>query len=322
MDKKNCEEKCSIGNTNTIELDDGGRKVAWCFTSFEEKLTINGINLEKNEEMLKKFFKYFCFSPEVCPTTQRKHFQGFFCLIGKNGMSLSTIKKKINGKWKLIPSNGSAEQNRTYCGGADYEKCGKKKEKNPLFFEWGVIPNQGKRTDLTLLKDEILKGDKTVKEIRHENPMVYHQYGRTLEKLEDDFWSKQFRTKMPKTIWYYGTTGVGKSHKAFENYNPETCYILNTRDGGFWEGYEGQKKIIINEFRGEIPFSELLTICDKWPYKCKRKCRSTFPLLAEEIIITSCSRPEEIYSKSLDDDDKMDQFLRRCEVIELKKDKR
>lgn len=267
------DEKCSENNTNTIEPTNL-RKVVWCFTSFEVDLLVNGDKIE-NGEKLKKVFKYFCFSPEVCPNTGRHHFQGYFSLLGKNGLSRSSIKKKINSSWHLIPANGTSEQNRIYCGGGDYEKNGKVKKRNPLFFECGELPLQGKRTDLNELKkskikkiakknlildcqnsnmvkqeniidlkelhEEIKKG-KTVKEIRLENPKIYDKYARTLNMLEDDHVTKKFRTEMPKCTWHWGKTGVGKSHKVLKDFDPDNDYLLNIKDGGFWKDYEGQKR--------------------------------------------------------------------------------
>lgn len=302
---KNCVEVLK-GNTDTLSLEDDGKKCkSWCFTSFE---------IEKPVFFAEKF-RYLCFSPEICPTTKKNHYQGYFYL--NNDMTLSAIKKKINGKWKLIKCNGTPQQNKIYCGSEDYIKDGKVKLKNPLFEEFGTIPKQGQRVDLIEINEKIKKGA-SVKEMRQEDPLLYHMYGRTLEKLEDDYLRTQYRKDMPQVIWYYGKTGTGKSHTAFKNYNRDTDYLLNVKDGGFWEGYLGQKTVIINEFRGQIPFEDLLQICDKWDYMCKRKGRETIPLLANKIIITSCKRPEDIYKHSLDDEDCIDQFTRRCEIIELK----
>ena len=306
---KNCGEVVK-GNTETLTIEDDGKKCkSWCFTSFEKT----------EPEFFAEKFQYLCYSPEICPTTGKNHWQGYFYL--KNDMTLSAIKKKINGKWNLRKARGTAQQNQIYCGFDKYEKDGKIKEKNLKFKEFGIIPQQGKRTDLKELNERIKKGT-SVKTIRQEDPMIYHQYGRTLEKLEDDYLRTLYRKDMPVVIWYYGKTGVGKSHTVFKketNYNRETDYLLNVKDNGFWEGYYGQKTVIINEFRGEIPFQDLLQICDKWDYLVKRKGKETIPLLANKIIITSCKRPEDIYSKSLDDEDNINQFLRRCKVIELTK---
>jgi hypothetical protein len=54
-------------------------------------------------------------------------------------------------------------------------------------------PKQGERTDLNVLRDEILAG-KSVQEIALENPDGFHQYGRTLKKLETIALRRKFRT--------------------------------------------------------------------------------------------------------------------------------
>lgn len=308
---KNCGEVVK-GNTN-LDLpkkpknNDVDRKAkGWCFTSFEE---------EKPSFIAEKF-QYLCFSPEVCPETGKKHWQGYFYL--KNDMTLRAIKKKIADKWHFTKASGTAKENFTYCGGADYSKDGKVKCKNELFEEFGTIPQQGKRNDLDALADEIKKG-KLVDDIVLENPTAYHQYGRTLEKIQSVVNSRKFRMleEMPDVTWYHGGTGVGKSHKAFENYNPLDTYTLNVEDNGFWEGYNGQKRIIINEFRGQMPFAALLQLCDKWPYDVKKKGCATVPCMADTIIITSCKTPQNIYKHSLDDEENINQFTRRCKIIEL-----
>lgn len=305
---KNCEEVLK-GNID-FEDTDKKRHRSYVLTSFCEE------EPEFCEEV-----QYLCYSPEICPTTKRKHWQGYIFFKSKDGYSIKKAQKILGGKYTIKPANGTPMQNKIYCGFDNYEKKEadgtiKKKDKNPLFKEFGEFPSQGKRTDLIEIKNEIFKGKK-VDDICVEDPLLYHQYGRTLEKLEDIYLMRQFRTEMPETIWYYGKTGVGKSHTAFQGYNPDTHYLLNVKDGGFWDGYVGQKTVIINEFRGEINFQDLLQICDKWPYGCKRKGKAKIPLLANKIIITSCKRPEDIYTNSLDDDDNIDQFVRRCKIIKL-----
>lgn len=303
MENEQIASMCLEGNTESSAQNFEGKKKNWCFTSFEKTKP------EFSEKM-----RYLCFSPEVCPTTLRPHWQGYFYL--KNDMTLSAIKKKINHSWKLIMCNGSPAQNRVYCGADRYEKDGKIKERNPLFEEFGTLPSQGARTDLIALRDEIVKGKKVAK-ILIEDPHTFHQYGRTLERLEDEINRSIVRTKMPVVKWYWGPTGVGKSHRAYNNWNSDEMYELNVNDGGFWEDYRGEKKVIINEFRGEMPFNVLLQVCDKWPFKCKRKGRIPRQLLAEEIVITSCHHPADIYKHSLNDDEKIDQLLRRIEIIKL-----
>lgn len=176
---------------------------------------------------------------------------------------------------------------------------------------------QGQRSDLMELKKNIEEG-KSVRDIILEDPVVFHQYGRTLTKLEDVIQSKKFRKWETKGIWYWGKTGVGKSHKAFEGFDPDTHYVYKD-DKGWWDGYRGQETVIINEFRGEdMDYSMMLKLTDKWPYEVKRRGREPAPFLAKTIIVTSSMKPEDVFF--CHKKDKIEQLLRRFEIIEVKRD--
>ncbi|AXH73077.1 MAG: helicase [Cressdnaviricota sp.] len=279
------------------------RMRAWCFTSWEKAKP-------------PKFYKgmqYLCFAPEYTPTTNKFHWQGY--VYWKSGKTLKACKRALRqgDGCNLEVCKGDAKANKNYIKGP-YSKGGKLKPANPDFKEFGDIPEQGKRTDLNLIKDKILDGAK-VDDIVVNQPMVYHQYGRTLTKLEDIVLRRKFRTEMTKGVWYWGESGVGKSHKAFEGYNPSTHYVY-PYDKGWWDGYTGQEIVIINEFRGQIRFGELLDLCDKWPKTVKRRGREPVPFLAKKLIITSCSPVDEIFH-NLSESDKLEQFHRRFESIEL-----
>lgn len=179
----------------------------------------------------------------------------------------------------------------------------------------GDKPTQGMRSDLNLIKDAILKG-KTVDEITIESPNIFHQYGRTLSKIEDIALRKKFRTEMTTCTWIHGSTGVGKSHEVFQDYHPDTHYLY-PRDNGWWDGYKGQETVIINEFRGEIQYSELLDLIDKWPKTVRRRGREPVPFLAKHIWITSSLPPEEVYF-NLAEKDSLEQLKRRCNVVHKK----
>jgi hypothetical protein len=199
--------------------------------------------------------------------------------------------------------SGNLDQNTDYCG------------KDGDFREFGEKPIQGKRADLISIKDLIMSGEKSVNQICESTPEIYHQYGRTLNKLEDIHFRSKYRTWMTEGIWIHGPTGCGKSHQAFEGYTPETHYVL-PEDSGWWDGYTGQETIIINEFRGSIKYSELLDLCDKWPKTVKRRNREPAPFLGKKIIITSSLSPEQVYC-NIACSDSLDQLYRRFEILEI-----
>lgn len=215
---------------------------------------------------------------------------------------------------KLFPR---AHINREKVKGALFRYCQKDETRVRGPYEFGEAPEQGERSDLKALKDEIV-GGKSINEILMENPIMYHQYGRTLEKLEDLTLAQKFRTEMTEGIWYYGETGVGKSHRAFEGYHPDTHYKINgdTIVKGWWDGYKGQETVIINEFRGGLTYSFLLELMDKWPLDVPRRNRGGIPFISKKIIITSSLAPEEVY-KNLAEKDSLDQLYRRCKIVQI-----
>lgn len=250
--------------------------------------------------------KYLVFGSEICPSTGKHHWQGYVYFFDKVSRKKAQKLLKIGNSHIEHILKDSTERAIEYC-----KEDGKYKE-------FGIPPCQGKRTDLDFIKNEILNGTK-VDEICLTRPMVYHQYGRTLNRIEELYLQKQFRTWMTKGIWYYGKTGVGKSEMWSKNFNPETHYKHNLACE-WWDRYKGQEICIFDEFRGQIKFSELLSLCDKHPHYVKRRGREDLPFLSKTIIITSSLHPEEIYRNSLHAEDKMEQFYRRFEVILLETD--
>lgn len=265
----------------------------WCFT-------YNNYT-EEGEKQLKEasIFTYIIFGHEICPTTGTPHLQGYFEM--KDAKTVTALTKKYLPKGvRLDRAKGTAEENKKYCS-----KEGKD------IFEKGKPKEQGKRSDLETLANEIRNG-RSVDNICVERPHLYHQYGRTLHRLEDIYLRDQFRKWMTTCDWYYGPTGIGKSHKAFENFDPKKCYVWKD-DNGWQDGYTGQETVIINEFRGEITYKKLLELIDKHPCEVKRRGREPAPFLAKHIIITSSLHPKEVYH-NLSVNDRLEQLERRVKI--------
>lgn len=218
----------------------------------------------------------------------------------KDAKSFSKMKKLLPTA-HLEKAKGTPMENHEYCS------------KDGNYSTLGIISNQGARTDLTELKEKLLQGTTTEIDILLDNPMVYHQYGRTIQKLQDVILRKKFRTQMTTCEWVYGKTGTGKSHYAYTSYNPDTHYNWKN-DNGWQDGYVGQETIVINEFRGEIKYANLLELIDWTPLELPRRGREPVPFLAKHIIITSSLRPEQIY-RNLAKDDSLDQLYRRITIL-------
>lgn len=271
------------------------RKRAYCFT-------INNWTEEDLNGVKDISCNYIIAGDEVGDNGTR-HIQGYVEF--ENAKTFSRVKKLLP-RAHIEPRRGTPLEASDYC-----------KMDGKVLYESGELSQQGQRSDLAEVAVQIANGTLNENQLLAVDPYMYHQYGRTINKLQDLALRQRYRTEATQGIWYTGPTGAGKSHTAFEGYHPDTHYVV-PNDGGWWDGYTGQETIIINEFRGEIKYKELLEILDKWPKTVRRRGREPAPLLAKTCIITSKLRPEEVYH-NLSENDTMDQFYRRCKIITLEK---
>ena len=267
--------------------------------------TLNNYTTQE-EIMIQNFAdaSFIIYGHEVAPTTGTPHLQGYIEVTKKT--TIKALCKKLP-RCSFKVSKGTSDDNEDYC------------EKDGVgIFRKGTPMAQGERKDLKEVAQLILTGVLRVDSVVIDDPMLFHQYGRTLNKIEDLQMRRLFRKEMTTCTWYYGETGVGKSHKAYENYSPDTHYNWKD-DNGWQDGYAQQETVIINEFRGQITYGNLLQLIDKWPYELKRRQREPMPFVSKNIIITSSVPPQEIYTK-LSENDSLEQLMRRITLIKLLKD--
>lgn len=138
-------------------------------------------------------------------------------------------------------------------------------------------------------------------------PDIYVRYYRTLQCIAADH--DQPVSLEKHVVVYYGSTGTGKSRRAFEEAG-SLCYVKDPRSK-FWCGYRGESSVVFDEFRGGIDVSHMLRWLDRYPVRVELK-GSSAPLKAEKIWITSNLHPSEWYPE-LDGETKK-ALLRRLEI--------
>lgn len=89
---------------------------------------------------------------------------------------------------------------------------------------------------------------------------------------------------------YQGPTGTGKSKAAMELY-PGAYWKQRSN---WWDGYENQKVVILDEFYGWLPFDLLLRLCDRYPLLVETKGGQR-QFVADTIIITTNAMPNSWY---------------------------
>jgi len=111
---------------------------------------------------------------------------------------------------------------------------------------------------------------------------------------------------------FWGATGTGKSRTAWE----EATFDAYPKDpmSKFWDGYRGQKHVVIDEFRGTIGISHLLRWLDRYPLLVEVK-GSSVVCCANKVWITSNLHPRDWYPDM--DQLTIDALLRRLTIREF-----
>lgn len=187
-------------------------------------------------------------------------------------------------------------------------------KKDGDFIEIGKMSNQGARTDIYSAAQAIIKNELTAEELLLENPQLYSRTRNTINDLEQIRLRQLKRTEKTECIWYFGKTGCGKSHTAFEIANAAEDYYVYADDGKWWDDYTGQEVTIIDDFRGSIPYNQLLKLADKWETLVPRRGKAPIPFVSKKIIITSVLHPEEVYH-NLSMNDSLKQQYRRIKLV-------
>ena len=115
-----------------------------------------------------------------------------------------------------------------------------------------------------------------------------------------------------KCYVFWGKTGSGKSRRAWDEAGME-AYCKDPRTK-FWCGYQVEKHVVIDEFRGGIDVSHLLRWLDRYPVRVEIK-GSSRPLVAEKIWITSNISPDFWYPGL--DEETLNALKRRLEIVEF-----
>lgn len=252
--------------------------------------TLNNYTDSEVEEIKRINHKYMVFGYEVAPKTGTPHLQGYIQF--KNPRSFNAMKNRIK-RWNISIAKGSAAQNFDYC-----TKSGK-------YFENGIRPRSGTRTDLNKIKERILSGEHIAPVARDCINYQQIKYAETLYKYVPI--KVLYRKVYVK--WYWGRTGYGKTRTAVEEFNGN-CWI-SSRNLKWWDGYCDQKNIILDDFRGDFcTFHELLRILDGYPFRAEIKC-SSVQTVYDNIIVTSARHPRDVYLTVED----TDQLMRRIDEI-------
>lgn len=260
--------------------------------------TINNYTEEDKENAKVWDYKYIIMGYEIAPNTGTPHIQGY--VVFNREHRLSAVKK-LHGTAHWETAKASTEKNIEYCS------------KSGDFEEIGTRPKTAKEKgedEKTRWKNIIAMAKAGT--LEENEPKIYYQTYKTAEALKTRYMGAP---AIEKTVYvYWGPTATGKSKRAWEEAGMD-AFPKDPRTK-FWNGYNEQKHVILDEFRGGIDISHMLRWLDRYPTIVEVKGSST-PLMAEKIWITSNIHPKDWYPE-LDEETKK-ALLRRLKITEFKK---
>ncbi len=253
----------------------GPRKRHWCFTSYLVSLPIS---FDPN------IVRYCIYQREICPESKKEHFQGYIELYDNKRVRQV---KRILGECHLEPRRGSRDSARLYCTKEESAIKGTQVE----FGMWREDITR-KRKLCDLLKQPEMTLDDLIAIVPHE----YCRYHRGMEKLfmrRAAAKAKEFRTVIVDV--YVGPTGSGKTKKASEFADH---YFMPASDTLWFDGYEGQKVLVIDDFYGNIKYGIFLRMLDGYELQMPIKGGFVWAQWVH-VIITSNAEPKDWYQKGL-----------------------
>ena len=188
-------------------------------------------------------------------------------------------------------------------------------------------PQQGKRSDLDEI-EELLNSGATPEEI-FETAFRYRKYEKMIRA---DYLDRRIKeTPLIKTMnnsYHWGRPGTGKTYQYIKLWeeHPGEVYLCNDyansgSSGGGFDFYANNpaKIIVLDEFRGGMPYAQLLSMLDVYS-RNQQHCRyQNVYNLWTSVVICSVFPPEQVYSFMVDDMkknvDSIQQLLRRLNEI-------
>ena len=226
------------------------------------------------------------------------HLQGYVEL--KQQVSFETLKKYMP-KAHIELRKGTPKQASEYC------------MKEGDFKEFGEISNQGKRTDLDSIAEDLIQ-NKSVRDIALEYPVSFIKFHRGIKELRNQVSS--VRNWKPEVFWVHGKTGTGKTKYFYDHFDDDR-WVWTPHMGTWFDGYDGQSNVLFDDYRGEFTFGMLLSLLDR--YECKVQVKGGMVQFTPRfIVITSPRLPEEIYCPTAQGDS-INQLLRRIDKTIEKK---
>jgi RNA helicase./Putative viral replication protein. len=231
------------------------------------QLTINnptdyGYSHESIKDKLSTLtLEYWCMCDEVGEEgTPHTHVY----LASKNAIEFTAIKQRFY-EAHIEPANGTSSQNRDYIRKEGNHADKKETNLTDTFEEWGDLPADSKKRNISEQIYNMIKDGKSNSEILDVFPQAYTRIPH-IEKTRQILLNEKAKNewRILQIHYIYGDTGTGKTRHVMEKHGYSNVYKVTNYDHPF-DNYNGQDVILFDEFRSHLRISDMLVYLDGYP---------------------------------------------------------
>ena len=225
-------------------------------------------------------------------------------LCNKNAICFNSIKKFIGRQAHIEETRGRKEDVEAYIN-----KSGKFAEKGEVILAKAqvgeLIGKQGKRSDLEYIRQCIDEGMSWQEVRRQDSKYFDNRFTSIIKNMYFD--KRKLETPFKREVmvhWCMGDSGSGKTGITLdlvEKEGEDNLYLVSDYQHGF-DNYSGEPYLILDEFRGQLPFATLLSALEGYKKEMAARYANVLSLW-NEVFITTVKSPEETYAKMLESAD-------------------
>ncbi len=168
---------------------------------------------------------------------------------------------------------------------------------------------QGKRNDMDAVTEMIREG-KTNREIAEDYPGQMVRYQQHFDRFRALY--PPVRENELQVTLFIGPPGTGKTRKAYDLY--PNIYALPVGKDLWFNAYQGQREVLIDDFSGNVGLTQLLQILDRYPVQVPTK--GGFVWWCPDIIIITSNTEIDGWYKYGDRVDSLCALKRRIHNVE------
>lgn len=245
-------------------------------------------------------FRGMCYQLERTPSTDREHLQGYTEY--SSPRRIASLRQEYPPTTHIECARGNRSSCVEYCTKQDTRIEGPWCDEVLREKKMG---SQGNRTDITALGQSIMSGSISKTQLAMDDPGAIIRYPRGISELysiRSTTAKSILRTNLQVEV-IYGPAGSGKTRYAAREL--ESTFILDgsNSDTLWFDGYEDEPTIVLDDFYGWIRHGTLLRLLDIYPFRCPVKGAHVYAKWTK-VYITSNRHPSTWYDKFPWEEDK------------------